>query len=99
MNTQKLLFCNSKGEHVNYYSYNKYLRENTLKVLGKEYTAHSLRHTHASLLLEQGIDVESISRRLGHSDSAVTREIYLHITRKKQEQENLKIKELKLIVQ
>lgn len=99
MNTQKLLFCNSKGEHVNYYSYNKYLRENTLKVLGKEYTAHSLRRTHASLLLEQGIDVESISRRLGHSDSAVTREIYLHITRKKQEQENLKIKELKLIVQ
>lgn len=98
-NTQKLLFCDSKGEHINYYTYNKYLRENTLRVLGKAYTVHSLRHTHASLLLEQGVDIDSISRRLGHSDSTVTREIYLHITKKKQNQENLKIKELKLIAQ
>ena len=99
MNAQKLLFCDSNGEHIKYYAYNKYFRENTLRVLGKAYTVHSLRHTHASLLLEQGVDVDSISRRLGHSDSAVTREIYLHITKKKQNQENLKIKELKLIAQ
>lgn len=99
MNAQKLLFCDSNGEHIKYYAYNKYFRENTLRVLGKAYTVHSLRHTHASLLLEQGVDVDSISRRLGHSDSTVTREIYLHITKKKQNQENLKIKELKLIAQ
>ena len=97
INAQNLFFSDESGEHIKYYAYNKYLRENTLRVLGKAYTAHSLRHTHASLLLEQGIEVDSISRRLGHADSTVTREIYLHITKKKQEKENTKLKELKLI--
>ncbi|MFR8313824.1 MAG: hypothetical protein ACLVBP_16545 [Ruminococcus sp.] len=38
-------------------------------------------HTHASLLLEQGISIDTISRRLGHENSDVTREIYLHVTK------------------
>ena len=97
INSQNLFFSDKNGEHIKYYAYNKYLRENTLRLLGKAYTVHSLRHTHASLLLEQDIDVDSISRRLGHADSAVTKEIYLHITEKKQEKENMKLKELKLI--
>lgn len=97
INSQNLFFSDENGEHIKYYAYNKYLRENTLRLLGKTYTVHSLRHTHASLLLEQNIDVDSISRRLGHADSAVTKEIYLHITEKKQEKENMKLKELKLI--
>ena len=97
INSQNLFFSDENGEHMKYYAYNKYLRENTLRLLGKAYTPHSLRHTHASLLLEQDIDVDSISRRLGHADSTVTKEIYLHITEKKQEKENTKLKELKLI--
>ena len=54
-------------------------------------------HNHASLLLEQEVDVDTISRRLGHADSKITKEIYLHITKKKQEQENSKIKEIQLL--
>ena len=97
INGQNLFFSNENGEHIKYYAYNKYLRENTLRLLGKAYTPHSLRHTHASLLLEQDIDIDSISRRLGHADSAVTKEIYLHITENKQKKENMKLKKLKLI--
>ena len=33
-------------------------------------------HNHASLLLEQEVDVDTISRRLGHADSKITKEIY-----------------------
>lgn len=39
---------------------------------------HSLRHTSASLLLSAGVDIKTVSARLGHSSIEVT-EIYLHL--------------------
>jgi integrase len=41
-------------------------------------TFHSLRHTHASSLIAAGIDVLSISRRLGHGSPAITLGVYGH---------------------
>lgn len=69
-----------RGERFQYYAYDKWLRENTAAILGRELTPHALRHTHASLLAEAGYPLEAISRRLGHEDSRITKEIYLHIT-------------------
>ncbi|MCI2238080.1 site-specific integrase [Kineococcus sp. TRM81007] len=40
---------------------------------------HDLRHTHASLALAAGIDVKIVSARLGHSTSAITRDLYMHV--------------------
>ena len=54
-------------------------------------------HTHASLLMEQGVSIDTISRHLGHADSQITREIYLHVTKKLQEKENEQLKGLKII--
>lgn len=33
---------------------------------------HALRHTHASMLIAAGVDILTISRRLGHSKASVT---------------------------
>lgn len=41
---------------------------------------HTFRHTHATLLLERGANIKSVSERLGHSDVATTMEIYAHVT-------------------
>jgi integrase len=41
-------------------------------------TPHDLRHSHASALIASGWDVESVSRRLGHANSAITLSIYTH---------------------
>lgn len=41
---------------------------------------HTLRHTHATLLIEAGANVKSVSVRLGHSDVATTLETYAHVT-------------------
>lgn len=40
---------------------------------------HDMRHTQASLLLEAGEDVVTVSRRLGHSKVSTTLDIYSHL--------------------
>ncbi|HEY8335293.1 MAG TPA: tyrosine-type recombinase/integrase [Tardiphaga sp.] len=42
-------------------------------------TLHSLRHTHASTLIASGLDVLTISRRLGHGSPAITLKVYGHL--------------------
>ena len=39
---------------------------------------HSLRHTHASVLLNAGVDVLTVSRRLGHRKASTTLDVYGH---------------------
>ena len=40
---------------------------------------HSLRHTHVSALIASGVDVVTISRRIGHSSPTVTFNTYGHL--------------------
>jgi integrase len=40
---------------------------------------HALRHTHASHLIDAGVDVVRISKRLGHSSPTVTLDTYAHL--------------------
>lgn len=69
---------------------------NRLQVLCKKadipnITIHSLRHTHASLLLFAGVSIASVARRLGHSSMSTTQETYLHIIHELENQDNDKI--------
>lgn len=41
-------------------------------------TLHQFRHSHATLLLQKGIMVNEVSRRLGHSKTSTTLDIYSH---------------------
>jgi integrase len=42
-------------------------------------TLHSLRHTHASMLIKGGVDVITVSRRLGHASPTITLNVYGHL--------------------
>jgi integrase len=44
-----------------------------------EITFHALRHTHASQLIASGVDIVTISKRLGHAKPSVTLSIYAHM--------------------
>jgi integrase len=44
-----------------------------------EVTFHALRHTHASQLIAQGVDIVTISKRLGHANPNVTLAVYAHL--------------------
>jgi integrase len=52
---------------------------------------HTLRHTHASLLLYAGVSVASIAKRLGHASVSTTQQTYLHIIRELEDRDNRKI--------
>ena len=43
-----------------------------------EITLHGLRHTHATLLIANGVDIGSVSGRLGHADISTTLDVYTH---------------------
>lgn len=52
------------------------------KTLSISFNFHSLRHTHATLFLENGAKMKKISERLGHSRISITMDTYSHVTKK-----------------
>lgn len=47
---------------------------------------HGLRHTSATFLICQGVDVQTVAGRLGHSTSATTQNVYSHFLQSKDKQ-------------
>lgn len=58
-----------------------YLKKKTHKVGITDVTFHELRHTHATLCLENGVNAKVIQERLGHSSIDVTLNRYSHVTK------------------
>ena len=88
-----LLFFSRHGNPA----YHFYLNNQLKKIdIGKNLHPHIFRHTHTALLAEQGVSLEAISRRLGHADSRITKEVYFHVTEKMKEKEEATIKEVRI---
>lgn len=47
---------------------------------------HGLRHTSATLLISQNVDVKTVSSRLGHSNTSTTLDVYAHALQNKDTQ-------------
>jgi len=56
------------------------------KTHGLNITFHGLRHSHASLLLAQGVHMKVVQERLGHSKLAMTMDTYSHLAKGMQEE-------------
>jgi integrase len=73
-----LVFCQPNG---NFYSPDKVgarVKEVLVEAGCGNFSLHSLRHSHASVLLSQGVPVPVVSERLGHADQNITLGIYSH---------------------
>lgn len=46
---------------------------------------HGFRHTHATLLLEAGLNIKDVQERLGHKNVQITLDIYSHVTQQKKQ--------------
>ena len=77
------LFLNKSGGRLSRFSFFKIIKKLLKdKNINKDVSPHTLRHSFATHMLENGADLRSIQELLGHSDISTTR-IYTHITNKK----------------
>ncbi|MFC4782498.1 tyrosine-type recombinase/integrase [Eubacterium multiforme] len=60
----------------------KYLSRIINYELGIKFNFHMLRHTHATMLLENGANIKDIQLRLGHANLSTTMNTYSHVTEK-----------------
>jgi integrase len=83
---QTLVFSDGKGEPIRdrilYHNFKQILEEAGLPNI----RFHDLRHTAASLMLNYGVPVLIVSRRLGHAKPSITMDVYGHIIPSRQEE-------------
>ena len=80
-NHHERLFIGKDGSIPTSNAVNKVLRKQLAKnKINKDgFHFHSLRHTHVAVLLFKGVDLYSISKRLGHSNMSTTANTYAYM--------------------
>ena len=77
-----VVFVNSRGQNISRVGFYKVLKKLTFKAgITKDVSPHTLRHSFASHLLQNGVDLRVVQELLGHEDISTT-QIYTHISKK-----------------
>ena len=73
------IFCHSNGNPLHPDLMTQTFKRITTKAGVDGLRFHDLRHTHASLMLTQGVHLKIVSERLGHSSIGITGDLYSHV--------------------
>ena len=77
------MFLSYKGEQISRQYVFKYIKELAKKNgIEKEISPHTIRHSFATHLLQNGVDLRIVQELLGHEDISTT-QIYTHIDKSK----------------
>ena len=77
----KMVCVEENGSYTSIDSF-KYCARVIHHELGLRFDYHSLRHTHATLLIENGANIKDVQVRLGHNNIVTTLQTYVHGTEK-----------------
>ncbi|MGG5737781.1 tyrosine-type recombinase/integrase [Bacillus cereus group sp. IBL03679] len=80
-----LITCNNLGKVTTRSTFTSHFNKVIENAGIKKIKFHDTRHTHATLLLKQGVHPKVVSERLGHSDISLTLRIYSHVLPNMQE--------------
>ena len=72
------VFSDGKGGYINPCNFSRWWRKFTAESGFEGLKLHELRHTQATLLLSQGVDIKTVQNRLGHSNASITLNWYAH---------------------
>lgn len=90
----RIISTNDKGKKINFVCKREdgtYIQPRTIQHTSSvihnqlgfpEFDFHSLRHTHCTMLLDNGADPKYVQTRLGHKSVQITLDIYQHLTQK-----------------
>lgn len=87
-NGKKWLFEHS-GKQYNRVSITSRIKLESLKVLGKNISAHTLRHSYATRALKKTGRIRAVQEQLGHSSASTTIDLYVHDTFSWEEQQEM----------
>ncbi len=74
-----LVICTSVGTPLSPRNLNRSFDSIIQKAGIRKIRFHDMRHTHASLLLKQGVNPKIVSERLGHANVRITLDTYSHL--------------------
>lgn len=81
-NPDNLVFTNELGGHLSPVSLLGCFKRRVKAIGVPETRFHDLRHTYATLSLQNGVDIKTVSANLGHATVAFTLDVYGHVTDK-----------------
>ena len=79
-NTDNLVFTNELGEHLATHTVWKQFKQIVSQLGLPEVRFHDLRHSYATLALQNGVDIKTVSTNLGHATVAFTMDKYAHVS-------------------